>query len=174
MENTFDIESRKELAPFLIDADHVDVKWVEGRVSLRVFIASMFSYFPWWLRFLYRVREIFVYVLGLVKHEQPAVLPEFQPEDVSFEPGESVFLFIIRSAREDAYWISETPDDKHLRAFLCIFMDNVNGDLKRFYVVTIVHYKHWTGPVYFNLIRPFHHMVVSRMARAGVKGKKQK
>ena len=174
MKNTFGIESRKELEPFLRDADHVDVKWVEGRVSLREFIASMFSYFPWWLRFLYRVREIFVYVLGLVKHEQPAVLPEFGPEDVSFELGESVFLFIIRSALEDVYWISETPEDRHLRAFLCIIADTVKDDLKRFYVVTIVHYKHWTGPVYFNIIRPFHHLVVSRMARAGVEGKKQK
>ena len=38
----------------------------------------------------------------------------------------------------------------------------------RYYVVTAVNYKHWTGPVYFNLIRPFHHLVVSRMAKHGV------
>jgi hypothetical protein len=35
-------------------------------------------------------------------------------------------------------------------------------------IKVVVHYKHWTGPVYFNLIRPFHHLVVSRMARAGL------
>jgi hypothetical protein len=31
-----------------------------------------------------------------------------------------------------------------------------------------VHYKHWAKPVCFNLIRPFHHLVVSRMAKPGV------
>ena len=39
----------------------------------------------------------------------------------------------------------------------------------RYYIVIIVHYLHWTGPVYFNLIRPFHHLVVWRMARAGAR-----
>jgi hypothetical protein len=43
----------------------------------------------------------------------------------------------------------------------------VANGLIRYYIVTIVHYLHWTGPVYFNLIRPFHHLVVARMARAG-------
>jgi hypothetical protein len=37
-----------------------------------------------------------------------------------------------------------------------------------YYPITIVFYKHWTGPVYFNLIRPFHHLVVARMARHGL------
>jgi hypothetical protein len=37
-------------------------------------------------------------------------------------------------------------------------------------VVTIVHYKHWTGRLYFNVIRPVHHFVVSGMARAGARG----
>ncbi|NQY75258.1 MAG: DUF2867 domain-containing protein [Candidatus Margulisbacteria bacterium] len=29
---------------------------------------------------------------------------------------------------------------------------------------------HWTGPIYFNLIRPIHHLVVTKMAKAGVRG----
>ncbi|MGE6761631.1 DUF2867 domain-containing protein [Corallococcus interemptor] len=29
------------------------------------------------------------------------------------------------------------------------------------------HYRNWAGPVYFNVIRPFHHLVVARMARHG-------
>ncbi|MCP4630164.1 MAG: DUF2867 domain-containing protein [bacterium] len=39
---------------------------------------------------------------------------------------------------------------------------SLDSKTNRFYVITVVHYKHWTGPVYFNLIRPFHHLVVSR------------
>ncbi|MEV4094105.1 DUF2867 domain-containing protein [Streptosporangium saharense] len=34
------------------------------------------------------------------------------------------------------------------------------------YVAVVVHYHRWTGPVYFTVIRPFHHLV----ARAGVRG----
>lgn len=45
-----------------------------------------------------------------------------------------------------------------------------NTTLRRF--ITTVYYKHWTGPVYFNLIRPFHHLVVSRMAQYDVAPKK--
>jgi hypothetical protein len=42
----------------------------------------------------------------------------------------------------------------------------LTGDHKRFHVVTIVHYRRWTGPVYFNVIRPFHHLVVYQMAKS--------
>ncbi|WP_422698682.1 DUF2867 domain-containing protein [Desulfosarcina cetonica] len=30
-------------------------------------------------------------------------------------------------------------------------------------------YRNWTGPVYFNLIRPFHHLVVREMMKAGAR-----
>jgi uncharacterized protein DUF2867 len=36
-------------------------------------------------------------------------------------------------------------------------------------VVTNVHYHNWAGPVYLQVIRPFHHVVVTRMAQAGRK-----
>ena len=51
-----------------------------------------------------------------------------------------------------------------------LFPKKVARQKNRFYIMTVVHYKHWTGPVYFNMIRPFHHLVVRRMALAGLKG----
>jgi hypothetical protein len=91
-----------------------------------------------------------------------------QAEDVSFVAGDEVTFFTVRLAKEEKYWVGETPEDKHLRAYFGVVVEPVAENRRRFHVVTIVHYKHWTGPVYFNLIRPFHHLVVSRMARAGV------
>ena len=79
-----------------------------------------------------------------------------------------VTFFVVRCAREGAYWISETPDDRHLRAYFGVVKEPLSQTVSRFFVFTTVYYKHWTGPVYFNLIRPFHHLVVSRMARAGL------
>jgi hypothetical protein len=157
-----------ELGKYFEKADFTDVKVYEGKVNLRKFIASMLSYYPWWIVQLYRIRKLLVGALGLVKHEEPEKLPNLQPEDVSFTPGENVTFFIVRCAEADRYWVSETPDDKHLQAYFGIVKEPVSNSINRFYVITTVFYKHWTGPIYFNLIRPFHHLVVSRMARYGL------
>jgi hypothetical protein len=164
--NTF--KQIPEMAPLFERSDYVDIKTVEGRTQLREFIAAMLSYYPWWVVLLYRIRTILVKILGLVEHEAPEVLPDLQAEDVSFVAGDEVTFFTVRYAKEEQYWISETPQDKHLQAYFAVVAERVAEDQKCFHVVTIVNYKHWTGPVYFNLIRPFHHLVVSRMARAGV------
>ena len=159
----------RELEKYFDKTDFADVKVFEGQTTLRQFIASMLSYYPWWIVLLYRIRQLLVGILGLVKHEAPEQLPNLQPEDVSFTPGENVTFFTVRCAREEVFWISETPDDKHLQAFFGVVKETVNDSTSRFYVTTTVFYKHWTGPVYFNLIRPFHHLIVSRMMKAGIK-----
>ena len=162
------ITTFKELEKYFEKADFTDVKIFEGNTTLRKFIASMLSYYPWWIVQLYRIRKLLVGILGLVKHEEPEKLPNLKPDEISFNPGEDVSFFTVQCAKEDIYWISETPDDKHLRAYFGVFKEPLSNSINRFHVVTTVFYKHWTGPVYFNLIRPFHHLVVSRMARHGL------
>ncbi|MBW1642329.1 MAG: DUF2867 domain-containing protein [Deltaproteobacteria bacterium] len=161
-----------EIQPFLKGSNHVDVKTIDGNVSLREFIASMMSYAPWWLVLLYRIRTIVARVLGLEKQIELEGPFQISPEDISFTPGGNAHFFIVRKAKEDQYLISETPEDKHLSAYLAISVENLDGNLNRFHVTTIVFYKHWTGPVYFNLIRPFHHLVVRQMMRAGISQRK--
>jgi hypothetical protein len=159
----------KELEKYFENADFKDVKVFEGDTTLRRFIASMLSYYPWWVIQLYQIRKVLVKILGLVKHEEPVEYPNLQPEDVSFTPGENVTFFKVQCGEEEQFWISETPDDKHLKAYFGVVKEPVINNVSRFYVFTTVYYKHWTGPVYFNLIRPFHHLVVSRMAKNGLK-----
>jgi hypothetical protein len=162
----------KEIQPFLKNSDHVDVKTIDGNVSLREFIASMMSYAPWWLILLYRIRAVVVRILGLEK--QPELQGPFRisPEDISFTPGGNAHFFIVRKAKEDQYLIAETPEDKHLKAYLAMSVERLDENINRFHVITIVFYKHWTGPVYFNLIRPFHHLVVRQMMQAGISRKR--
>ena len=162
-----DILNHPELVEFFRDVDYVDIKHIEAETSLRAFIAGMLSYCPWWLVALYRIREILVSLLGLVRHDRPESLPSFSAEDISFVTQDNVSFFIVRKAREDTFWLSETPPDKHLTAYFGVAADKQSSGLTRFEVVTAVRYLHWTGPVYFNLIRPFHHLVVSQMMRAG-------
>ena len=165
------IEQFEDIRCLLQRADYTDVKVVEGRVSLREFIASMLSYYPRWVIGLYRIRAVFVRLLGM-RQEYIDMLPALKPEDVPFEPGKSATFFILRQAKADEYWIAETPEEKHLSAFLAVVAEPLGENRQRFHVMTIVNYKHWTGPVYFNTIRPFHHLVVSRMAQAGVSSRK--
>jgi hypothetical protein len=58
-----------EIIPYLKDADHVDVKTVEGTVTLREFAAAMLSYQPAWMTSLYVIRAGFVRALGLTVEE---------------------------------------------------------------------------------------------------------
>jgi len=161
MTNQDYVEHTEELKPFLRGADHVDVKMVESSVDLRNFLAAMFSYFPGWLRFLYRIRAVFVRFLGL-RQQMCWKTPRLTPKDIPMQVNASMFLGKVCAVKEPDLWILEISD-KHLVKLL------ENGK-NRYRVVTIVHYRHWTGPVYFNVVRPFHHIVVSKMAKAGANG----
>ncbi|MCP4675280.1 MAG: DUF2867 domain-containing protein [Deltaproteobacteria bacterium] len=169
MANLEHVKKIEQLRPILSDSDYFEVKTIVGKVSMREFIASMLSYYPWWYVLLYRIRGVVARVLRLAHENPPEELPCLQSSDVSLTPGENVTFFIVRSAKDNEYWIAETPEDKHLGAHFCIVIEPLEDDLKRFHVVTAVKYKHWTGPVYFNLIRLFHHIVVWRMMKIGVK-----
>lgn len=156
------------MQPFLAGADHVDTKSVKGAVSLDRFLMGMLTYSPWWLRILYGLRAGVAKVLGLNEQRKEADSIDFMPRQISFRTDEKALFFKVRIAKKNEYWIAETPVDKHLKAYVAILAQPAESEYTDFQVVTMVHYKHWTGPVYFNLIRPFHHLVVSRMARAGV------
>jgi hypothetical protein len=159
----------KELDIYFDNMDHVDIKTIDGgNTSLREFISRMLSYHPWWITILYRLRKILVGLLGLVNHEKPNTSPMVTPENVSFTPGEFASIFIVQKAIEDNYWVVETPKDKHLKAYLGVVLENLGNSRTKFHVFTSVKYLHWSGPVYFNIIRPFHHLVVWRMMKAGV------
>lgn len=162
------IKNHPALAAYLDRADHVDVKTAQGPVDLRQFIAAMFGRKPAWVTFLFRLRGLLAALLGL---EQPEVIADsvMRPEDVSFEPGRPAAFFTVTGGRENDWWLAGAGD-KHLNAWIAVAIEPLGGPVNRFHVATIVHYKHWTGPVYFNLIRPFHHLVVSRMVRAGARG----
>ena len=162
------LQTFPDLELFFDDADYVDIKVIEGDKSLREFIAGMLSYYPWWIVLLYRIREIIVSLLGLVKHEKPEALPSLTAQDISHIPGDAVTFFIVRKAEENIYWVSETPEDKHLSAYFGVVKENLSSERSLFHVFTTIRYLHWTGPVYFNLIRPFHHLVVSRMMKAAI------
>lgn len=152
-----------ELAAFLARADHVDVHRVRTERPLRAFIAATFGYQPRWIAFLYAVRKRFVRLIGLEQEGMPEAV-RWRPEDVPMQAGDAASFFTVQAAREDRLWVASV-EERHLRGTLAIVRE-----ARGYALVTIVHYRHWTGRLYFNLIRPFHHLVVMAMARAGALG----
>jgi hypothetical protein len=144
--------------------DHFDVKTIDGEITIREFITGMLTYSPSWMKALYGIRWGFVRLLGMTQDTMP--LPQFTPETLPFTSGEWATFFQVTAAEENHYWIASATD-KHLTAYIAVAAKRVDG-ITRFDVGTIVHYKNWAGPVYFNVIRPFHHIVVSSMMHAGI------
>jgi hypothetical protein len=152
-----------QISELLAGADHVDVKTECSSVGLREFVAAMMAYEPGWVRVLFRLRKHFVRLIGLRQDGVPTA-PRWTPAQVPMLAGERASFFTVRKAVEGAVWAADV-EERHLRAQLCVVAEG-----GQFCVVTIVHYKHWTGRLYFNVIRPFHHFVVSGMAHAGARG----
>ncbi|MCP3162820.1 DUF2867 domain-containing protein [Myxococcus qinghaiensis] len=149
---------------FLEGAHHVDVKTVESEASLREFVARLMSYQPAWVTALFRVRGVFVRLLGLRQVGVPRAR-RLRAEEVPMSPGETAAFFTVRHAEEERAWVVGA-EDSHLDAVLAVTVEPGPALPRRFHVVTVVRYRNWAGPVYFNVIRPFHHLVVGAMARA--------
>jgi hypothetical protein len=154
------------LRSVLPGAHHIDVRTVETRLSVPAFTAGMLAYQPGWISALYRVRWLFVRVLGMKQEGVPRP-PTFSAATLPSQPGARAGFFTVRMA-QDGVWAADA-EEKHLRAMLAVVADPGDHGLRQVHVVTVVHYKHWTGPVYFNVIRPFHHLVVGAMMRFAVR-----
>ncbi|MFW5489380.1 MAG: DUF2867 domain-containing protein [Desulfovibrio sp.] len=157
------IDTIPEIAALCDGADHVDVKQTVSTKSLREFIAAALSYMPGWMVALYKVRAVFVRLLGLKQDGYPGK-NKVAPQDVIFTPGDMGTFFKVKGGQEDQYWIAGATE-KHLSGYLAIAADPLPDGTKRFHLATIVYYHHWTGRIYFNIIRPLHHVVVWAMLR---------
>jgi len=166
------IQSIPEIRALLQDADYADVYSTISNKSLRAMAASCLSFMPGWVRALYRLRAGFVRLLGMRQDKIPFDAP-VREEDVSLTPGDRVAFFTVAMARDDAYWVGEATD-KHLSGYIGIVAQPLPDGRKRFHLLTVVKYRHWTGPVYFNVIRPFHCCIVKAMLRDAVKGEQPK
>lgn len=158
-----------EVTDLISDNDHLDVKQFEGEMSLRQFLASMLSYNPGWVKFLYRIRWGFVRLLGMKQDGIPQ-MERIKPEEIAMTPGDQVTFFKVKAAEEEHFYIVGATEP-HLTAHLVVIREPMTEPLNRFHVMTVVHYHRWTGPIYFNVIRPFHHIVVAQMGQAGISQK---
>ncbi len=161
-----DVEQFPQLEKYLEGADHVDVKTVEGALTMREFIARFLSFRPGWVKFLFRVRGVVAKILGL-DHPTDS-LPPLTADSLPVTPGEEAAFFTVVDSDGESFWIACIEDD-HLDAHVAVIVEPLGEGINRFHTVTIVHYNNWIGPLYFNLIRPFHHLIVWRLAKQAVR-----
>jgi uncharacterized protein DUF2867 len=152
-----------ELDDLIPVMDEIDVKTARGDVTLREFIAGALSHSPLWVKGLFAARIAVATVLRL----ETATVPDsrrIRPETVSFTPGEKNAFFTVVRGQEDHYLLLRISDN-HLIGYLAFFTDNERP--ATFKVVTLVQFLRPAGRFYYNLIRPFHHLVLLSMCRAG-------
>jgi hypothetical protein len=164
------VRSIPEIKALMQDADYVDCYSTISNKSLRAMVASCLSFMPGWARALYWLRAGLVRLLGMRQEKIPFDTP-VREEDVSLTPGDRVEFFTVAMARDESYWVGGATE-KHLSGNIGIVAEALQDGRKRFHLLTVVKYRHWTGPVYFNIIRPFHHFIVKAMLKDAVKDEK--
>nr|WP_321257421.1 DUF2867 domain-containing protein [uncultured Pseudodesulfovibrio sp.] len=153
-----------ELAPLFENSDYTDLKSIDTSKTLREFLPGFIYYAPKWLCFIYKIRAVFVRLLGM--RQESVDLTPIAPKDVSFTPGDPCQAFTVTHGRDNVYLAVEHAAD-HLCAKLLIAAEPHGNGMNTMHIGTIVHYNRWTGPFYFTFVRPFHHLVVNRMMNAG-------
>ncbi len=162
------LERVEELAPFLADADHVDVKTVKaGNGALLNYVARILTYEPKWVVWLYTVRKHLARIMGLL-HADLDISNNYTPENVPVTPGEKAGFLEVEMHCPHRLWVA-SASDKHLMGYMAVLLEPSPKGGGLLHLATIVRYRNWQGPLYFNLIRPFHHLIVATMVRHAVK-----
>ncbi|GAA1550917.1 DUF2867 domain-containing protein [Kribbella hippodromi] len=152
-----------ELDELIPVVDEIDVKTAHADVTLREFAAGALGHSPLWLKSLFAARMAVAAMLRLETTGVPDSR-RLRPETVSFTPGEKNSFFTVVRGEEDRYLLLKITDN-HLVAYLAFFTDDEHP--ATFKIATLVQYLRPAGRFYFNLIRPFHHVVLLSMCRAG-------
>jgi hypothetical protein len=156
-----------ELDDLVPVVDEIDVKTAHGDVTLREFVAGALGHSPLWVKALFAVRIAVAAVLRL----ETTGIPDsrrLRPETVSFTPGEKNVFFTVMRGEEDRYLLLEVTDN-HLIGYLAFITDNERPATIK--VVTLIKFLRPAGRFYYNLIRPFHHVIMLSMCRAGEKSR---
>lgn len=164
-----EMERLPGMAGLLNGVDHVDVHSRDGNGTVRGVAAGILSYRPAWMEWLWRVRVLLLRVLGHPGHAVPAPTA-LTEENLASRPGEKAGFFTVTRTDNETHWIVEGRE-KHLVAWLAVVGVPLEGGRTRFHVITVVRYLNRAGRAYFNIIRPFHHLVVGCSLRRALAGK---
>ncbi|SME90332.1 DUF2867 domain-containing protein [Desulfovibrio gilichinskyi] len=163
MDNLYAVAVLHEL---INGADYVDSKSFVSKCTMNEFLVRMLTYQPAWLGVLYKVRGVFAKIMGL-QHDVTSN-KNVKIENFDFEAGGKVDFFTSVDYKSEQYWIG-TASDKHLSGYIGVVSEPLESGETRYHMFTIVNFCNWMGPLYFNLIRPFHHLIMHCMGKYAAK-----
>lgn len=147
------------MSEYLAEADHLDEKAVWSEAGLRDFVAAVFSYRPAWMRLLWRIRGRVARWLGIPHDESNHT--GLDAAHLPTSPGETALFLTVLGSDGERYWAA-VCQERHLDFAVCVWSEaSEDAEGQRFRLLTAVRYNNRIGRLYFNLIRPFHHLVVS-------------
>lgn len=123
-----------------------------GKVSPNQVMAAFWTTCPAWLKFLFRLRDL----LGQALRAENRGGPSREKLEEALNNGESCGFMSVAERTADETIVA--LDDKHLVAYMSVYIEG--GQV---FASTVVRYHNKLGVVYFNLIRPFHVLVVKNL-----------
>ncbi|MFD3781761.1 DUF2867 domain-containing protein [Streptomyces sp. NPDC058612] len=156
---------RADLQRYVQAADHIDQVHARAAMSLRECVSVVMSWRPWWLKALLLARRALAQMLR-INHPVDTATDDLLPDRLSFINGDKIAFFTVTAADEEEFVVL-TAADTHLTVHLVVNRERTGpGPENTFRFLTVVHYHRWTGPLYFNLIRPFHRLIMRRLIAA--------
>ncbi len=114
---------------------------------------------PDWVNGLMNLRNSLVKVFGL-RGKGDSTLEDV--EKIIRYGGNNSFISVYnKSANENIIRIT----DKHLTAYMSVYIENINEKEAKIYCSTLVRFHKKSGKIYFAAIFPFHHIIVRSMIK---------
>ncbi|WP_448203244.1 DUF2867 domain-containing protein [Azospirillum sp. sgz302134] len=128
-----------------------------GAITLDEVIPAFFRASPWWVHRLLALRNALVKLVGL--KTGPMGGPDLAPP---FRVGQSIGVFRILALTEDEAVFGE--DDRHLDFRTSLLLQRGEGGTS-LAISTVVKINNGLGTGYFAVVKPFHRLIVTVMAR---------
>ena len=131
------------------------------RYSIEEITKLFFETSPKWIDHLFEVRNKVVKIFGLKVSDVPN--KEELLKNTKFVINEEIGLFKIFDKSNNEIILGQ--NDKHLN-FKISILSNIRTDDKQLITIsTLVYFNKWYGKLYFQLIRPFHKLIVPLMLK---------
>lgn len=169
--NQLKIQAKPTVSRLLGKINYKDAFFTElegNDIELAKVAACFFAYMPAPVRFLMKLRDVLVKIIGL-KSAEANTSADFL-KNAKLVQGEKFGLWKVAELvkRGKTNYVIFYAKDKHLDFCVAIQME-CNDNLTKIVVSTFVHFNRLLGKVYFAVIKPFHRMIVPSVMKNSFK-----
>ncbi len=129
------------------------------KITADDFMIAFWTNSPGWVEKLFALRDWMVKPFGI---QTGSGRSRGKLEEAVRTGGSYGFMSVV--AKSDTETVI-SADDKHLKMYFSVKIDDPNDGQKKLTISTIVHFNNWLGYVYFYLIYPFHLLIVPNMVK---------